>query len=129
MPELLFYPFFSYWTTGEDFNGGSVDFSEWGIGMDARYFFPTDGSVGFFGFAGLGIFGWSVDSDYDDDAFGGFGFAVDTSFDDTGVGFRVGGGARTQLSESLQGTGQVLYKVGDADYFGVLAGVTWIMGD
>lgn len=130
MPELLFYPFFTYWTTGEDFAGGSFDFSEWGIGMDARYFFPTDSDIGLFGFAGLGVFGWSTEANYDEGAFGGFGgFVDDFSVDDTGIGFRVGGGARTQLSETLQGTGQVLYKIGDADYFGILAGITWIMGD
>jgi len=131
VPEILFYPFFTYWTTSEDFDGGSWDLSEWGIGMDGRYFFPTDSDIGLFGTVGLGIYGLSQETTIDEIDLGPFGGTVGgtSEFSDTGIGFRIGGGARMPLGESLQGDAQLMYKLGDADYFGILAGITWIMGD
>ena len=123
-PNIVFAPFLSYWSSSFDTGGSGDDpsFSEFGVNFDARYMFPSEGSVDFFAGAGLGLFFSSVDVPEVMTTFGTFGGG---SASDTDFGFTFLGGATTAVSPTIDVNGQLRFKLDGVDTIQILGGATY----
>lgn len=94
-------------------DGGAYKTSMWEINGNVNYYFVTDGSVNFYGLAGLNIAGVKVN--YDNDLF------EDQS--DTEVGINLGVGANFDIGKNFMPFGEVKYAISDFDQLAIFFGL------
>jgi len=115
--SLVLYPSVEYWTKSD----GPLDFSQFALNADVRYYFPGASSVAFFAGGGLAVLFSSADINL-----GGFGSASDSSTD---IGLDLLGGVDVPVSDKLTFSGTAKFVISDGNAFKVTAGVTYAIGE
>jgi hypothetical protein len=119
--NLWLFPNLSYWSSSEAFGSSDLSFSEFAINAECRYMFPSQSNVGFFAGGGLCICMKSAETAFEHP----ITHEVEKiSSDDTDLGISLLGGVTTALTEKIDGSAQLRYKVGDFDTFTISAGAT-----
>ncbi len=125
--------FLDFWSVSYDAPGFYGD-AEWkystiGIGATAKYFFPMDGN--FMPYAGAGV-GFNIGSSKWEasytDPWTGQTVSDDSKDSSTDFSFHFVGGGEMELSPELKGMVEVKYVLDGADYFGIWAGVIYMLG-
>ncbi len=114
--NLVIFPSVDYWGKSEL----GLDFSQFAINADGRYYFPSSGSMSFFGGAGLGFIFTHAEVSFLGQSAG------DTNMD---IGLNLFGGLDVPVGEKLSFTAETRFVVSDISTFKVLAGVTYRMGE
>ena len=122
VPELVFMPGLTFWSGGTEID--EIDFTEFGILLDALYMFPrsSEDGVYFFAGGGLGIFFTSFDIVIPD--FFGGGTRTESQ-SDTDFGLTLVGGLGKPMSENLDLMAQARFKFDGIDTIGFLGGVQY----
>jgi len=87
------------------------NFRQISIGGTTKYLFPIEGDIKPYAGGGLNLIFWKADS-----------------VSDTDIGIDFVGGVEKELSPNLIGFGEVKYHIDGADYIGLFAGVTYLLG-
>lgn len=113
-----------YWRKSYDSGTPLYGKAEWNwteiiIGATAKYFFKTKSIIEPYAGGGLGLTigrsKWETEN-YDDSA------------SDTDFGLHFVGGLEYPLSPTMKGIAEAKYHVNGADYFGIFAGITFLLG-
>jgi len=113
--NLVLYPSVDFWTKSE----GALDFSQFAINADARYYFPSGGNLSFFGGGGLGLFFNSADVSF---------LGQTASNTSTDLGLNLFGGFDLPVGDALSFTAEGRFVVSDGNVFKVTGGLTYAMG-
>lgn len=116
-----------YWSKSYDVGHWKTSFRQICIGGTASYFFPVKGEIKPYAGAGLGFSFWKTEADWEgpSDPYTEY---IETSISETDIGLHFVGGAEKKLSPNLTGFGELKYHIDGADYFGIFAGVTYLLG-
>ena len=119
--------FLDFWSKSYD-AGSMYGEAEWSwteivIGASAKYFFPSQSQFKPYAGGGLnftiGRSKWEY-TDY-------LGHKYEDSDSDTDIGAHIFGGVEYLLSPNLNGYAELKYHTDGADYFGIFAGVTYLL--
>ncbi len=110
--NLVLYPSFEYFKKGE--SGVDVTFTS--INADARYYFPSQGTIDPFVGGGVAIHFTSVD-------LGPLGDASETDF-----GLNLLGGIDIPVSDNLVATAKAKYIISDSNALKITGGITFLLG-
>lgn len=115
--HLTLFPSIEYWGKSE----GPLDFSQFAVNADVRYYFPNSSNLSFFAGGGLALLFSSADVNL-----GGFGTRSDNSTD---IGLNLLGGIDVPVSEKLVFTGSAKFVISDGNVFKIMGGLTYLLGE
>lgn len=126
-PQLKLFTYVDFWKKSYDESKHvESSFSVLSIMAALRYQFPSTGNIKPYAGGGLGLniasASWEYDGEYSeylDDNEG--------SDSETDLGILLMVGASTKLSSNMDGFAEVRYNIADVDFFGIYAGVTYML--
>ena len=125
-PAIALQAHVEYWGKSYDVGYYEWTFSEIIIGATAKYYFPTQGIMKFYGGGGLDFIIGNSSGEYT--GTNPYYTNTDVSDSDTDIGFHFCGGGEYPLSETMTGFAELKYTVDGADFFSIFAGVKFKMG-
>ncbi|HPN36507.1 MAG TPA: outer membrane beta-barrel protein [bacterium] len=125
-PQLKLFTYVDYWKKSyEESKHVSSSFSMLSIMAALRYQFPSTGNIKPYAGGGLGLnigsASWEYEGEYSEY------FDDEGSESETDLGILIMVGASTMLSPNMEGFAEVRYNIADLDFFGIYAGITYML--
>jgi len=125
-PQLKLFTYVDYWKKSYEESHADASFSVLSIMAALRYQFPSTGNIKPYAGGGLGLniatASWEYSGEYAE-----YLNDADDSNSETDLGILIMVGASTMLSSNMEGFAEVRYNIADVDFFGIYAGVTYML--